>query len=101
MKRKFILSAIAVVSIVIFALLGYLFIIFMGNYVIDEEKLVMNTASKLVDEEGNEITKLYVENRELVDISDIPEYVQQAFISVEDQRFYDHHGIDIDRKSVV
>jgi len=95
MKRKFILSAIAVVSIVIFALLGYLFIIFMGNYVIDEEKLVMNTASKLVDEEGNEITKLYVENRELVDISDIPEYVQQAFISVEDQRFYDHHGIDI------
>jgi len=95
MKRKFILSAIALVSIVIFALLGYLFIIFMGNYVIDDEKLVMNTASKLVDEQGNEITKLYIENRELVDIAEIPEYVQQAFISVEDQRFYEHHGIDV------
>lgn len=95
MKRKFILSAIALVSIVIFALLGYLFIIFMGNYVIDDEKLVMDTASKLVDDQGNEITKLYIENRELVDIAEIPKYVQQAFISVEDQRFYEHHGIDV------
>ncbi|UGB31638.1 transglycosylase domain-containing protein [Metabacillus sp. B2-18] len=94
MKKKLLLSSIALVSVVIFALLGYLFIIFMGNYVIDEEKLVMNTASKLVDVEGNEITKLYIENRELVNISEVPEYVQKAFISVEDQRFYEHHGID-------
>lgn len=95
MKKKFLLSAVALVCVVIFAFLGYLFIIFMGNYVIDEEKLVMNTASKLVDEEGNEITKLYIENRELVKISEVPKHVQQAFISVEDQRFYDHYGIDV------
>ena len=80
---------------VIFALIGYLFIIFIGDYVIDEEKLVMNTASKLVDIDGNELTKIYVENRELVDLSEVPDYVQQAFVSVEDQRFYEHHGIDM------
>lgn len=95
MKRKFILSAAVLVSIIIFAFLGYLLIIFMGNYVIDEEKLVMNTASKLVDEEGQEITKLYLENRELIDITEVPNYVQQAFVAVEDQRFYQHHGIDM------
>lgn len=80
---------------VIFAFIGYLFIIFIGDYVIDEEKLVMNTASKLVDIDGNELTKIYVENRELVDLSEVPDYVQQAFVSVEDQRFYEHHGIDM------
>lgn len=95
MRKKLLLSGIFLLLTVILAFVGYLFIIFMGNYVIDEEKLVMNTASKLVDIEGNEITKLYLENRELVDISEVPDYVQQAFISVEDQRFYEHHGIDV------
>lgn len=95
MKKKLILSTIIIVSTFVLALLGYLFILFMGDYVIDEEKLVMNTASKLVDDSGNEITKLFIENRELVDINEVPEYVQQAFISVEDQRFYEHPGVDI------
>ncbi|WP_226670047.1 transglycosylase domain-containing protein [Metabacillus litoralis] len=95
MKKKFLLIGLSIVMTFIIALLGYLFIIFMGNYVIDEEKLVMNTASTLVDTDGNEITKLYLENRELVEVSEVPEYVQQAFVAVEDQRFYDHHGIDI------
>src|SRR5690606_26577532 len=60
-----------------------------------DKKLVMNSATKLVDEEGQFITKLYYENRDLVKIKDIPEYVQQAFIAVEDTRFYQHHGIDL------
>jgi penicillin-binding protein 2A len=95
MRKKLFLPVFSLFLIVILSLLGYLFIIFMGNYVIDEEKLVMNTASKLVDIEGNEITKLFLENRELVNISEIPDHVQQAFISVEDQRFYEHNGIDL------
>ncbi|OAS83967.1 MULTISPECIES: transglycosylase domain-containing protein [Metabacillus] len=95
MKKKLLLSGLTLLLTVICAFLGYLFIIFMGNYVLDEEKLVMDTASKLTDIDGNEITKLYIENRELVDISEIPDYVQQAFISVEDQRFYEHYGIDV------
>ncbi|KKI90818.1 penicillin-binding protein [Bacillus sp. SA1-12] len=95
MKKKLLLSCLILILTVAFSFLGYIFIIFMGNYVIDDEKLVMNTASKLVDIEGNEITKLYIENRELVDISEVPDHVQQAFISVEDQRFYEHHGIDM------
>ncbi|MDQ0232216.1 transglycosylase domain-containing protein [Metabacillus malikii] len=95
MKKKLLVSSIGVLFTVIIAFLGYLFIIFMGDYVLDEEKLVMNTASTLVDLEGNEITKLYIENRELVKLSEVPEHVQNAFISVEDQRFYKHHGIDV------
>lgn len=61
---------------------------------IDEKKLVFNSASKLVDPSGKEITDLYQENREIVSINKIPPTVRNAFISVEDQRFYEHHGLD-------
>jgi penicillin-binding protein 1A len=29
-----------------------------------------------------------------VPLSDVPDYVQKAFIAAEDRRFYDHHGVD-------
>ncbi|WP_370529763.1 transglycosylase domain-containing protein [Alkalihalobacillus sp. AL-G] len=86
--------AIWVLVLIAFSLLGYLGIVFAGNYVIDEKDLVMSSASKLVNENGDVITKLYAQNRELVEIEDIPEHVQQAFIAIEDRRFYDHSGID-------
>lgn len=54
----------------------------------------MDSATRLVDENGDELTKLYVKNRDLVSIDKIPKHVQQAFISIEDVRFYEHHGID-------
>ncbi|WP_273126533.1 transglycosylase domain-containing protein [Bacillus weihaiensis] len=95
MKKKLLLSLVAGIATVMIGLFGYLFIILMGDYVIDEKKLVMNTASTLVDKDGQEITKLFLENRELVDIAEVPDHVQQAFVSVEDQRFYEHHGIDM------
>ncbi|MBO9128722.1 PBP1A family penicillin-binding protein [Bacillus sp. 165] len=75
-------------------MIGYLFIVAIGNYVIDDKKLVFNSASKIVDERGEEISKLYLENREIVSIDKIPLPVQQAFIAVEDARFYEHHGLD-------
>lgn len=60
----------------------------------DEKRLVFHSSSRIVDQEGKEITKLYVENRELVHIEDIPTFVQQSFLAVEDSRFYKHHGVD-------
>lgn len=29
-----------------------------------------------------------------VDIADVPEHLKQAFIAIEDARFYEHHGVD-------
>lgn len=60
----------------------------------DEKRLVFHSSSRIVDQEGKEITKLYVENRELVHIEDIPTFVQQSFLAAEDSRFYKHHGVD-------
>ncbi|MGG0274899.1 transglycosylase domain-containing protein [Bacillus rhizoplanae] len=85
---------IGFVSIFIFAIVLYKLIIFAGDYMMDEKRLVFHSSSRIVDQEGKEITKLYVENRELVHIEDIPTFVQQSFLAVEDSRFYKHHGVD-------
>ena len=42
-----------------------------------------------------ELTRLHgAENRIWVDLDNIPEHMQQAFVALEDKRFYDHHGVD-------
>ncbi|SDO30413.1 transglycosylase domain-containing protein [Alkalicoccus daliensis] len=87
-------SIIAVLIIAITVVSVYLGIILFGNYAIDEKDLVMKESTTVVDTEGQEITRLFSENRETVSIDQIPSHVQEAFIAVEDQRFYDHTGID-------
>ena len=49
------------------------------------------------DIEGNQIQKLVStdSNRIPVTIEMVPENLQHAFVAVEDQRFYEHNGIDI------
>ncbi|HDX9611566.1 PBP1A family penicillin-binding protein [Bacillus toyonensis] len=76
------------------AIVLYKLIVLAGSYMMDEKQLVFHSSSRIVDQKGKEITKLYVENRELVPIEQIPKYVQQAFVAVEDSRFYEHQGID-------
>ena len=94
MYKKGLYAIAALAGIFLLGLIGYIIILFLGNYVIDEKKIVMDSATRLVDENGDELTKLYVKNRDLVSIDKIPKHVQQAFISIEDVRFYEHHGID-------
>ncbi len=54
-------------------------------------------ATTIYDADGN-VTQTLVgsdANRIYVDIGQIPKYVQQAFIAIEDARFYEHKGIDL------
>jgi hypothetical protein len=50
----------------------------------------------VLDDKGNRYADDYKpgQRRLSVPLSQIPEHVQQAFISVEDKRFYSHKGID-------
>ncbi|MCY9223378.1 transglycosylase domain-containing protein, partial [Bacillus licheniformis] len=68
--------------------------LFLGDYVIDEKKLIFHASSKIVDHNGEEVASLYTENRRPVSIAEVPDNVKNAFIAVEDKRFYEHHGID-------
>ncbi|GAB2533466.1 transglycosylase domain-containing protein [Gracilibacillus alcaliphilus] len=80
-------------SMFLISILGYLFIIFGGRFVFDEKAVILPTTSTVVAEDGTILGELYTENRKYVTINQIPEHVQQAFLAVEDQRFYDHAGI--------
>ncbi len=51
--------------------------------------------SYIYDREGNELTALYYDqNRIQISLDMIPPHVQNAFIAIEDERFYDHIGVD-------
>ena len=53
--------------------------------------------STIYDSEGNKMQELIASgtNRTMVTIDKIPEHVQNAFLAIEDERFYQHNGIDI------
>mgnify|MGYP000939738354 CR=1 FL=1 len=59
------------------------------------EDIVPPASSQIYDIHGNEIANIHAaENRRPVGIHEIPQNLQNAFIAVEDNRFYDHIGID-------
>ncbi|HEX7050821.1 MAG TPA: PBP1A family penicillin-binding protein [Longimicrobiales bacterium] len=58
------------------------------------DRYVPDNASRVLDRNGVELARLYSVHREIVPLHSLPEYVPQAFIAIEDQRFRQHHGID-------
>ena len=62
----------------------------------DPANLELQETSYLYDKDGNEITQLHGEqNRVVLSINEIPEHLQEAFIAMEDERFYNHFGVDV------
>lgn len=51
--------------------------------------------TKVYDRHGELIADFFIEKRTLVSLEDIPLFVRQATIAVEDARFYSHGGIDV------
>lgn len=51
--------------------------------------------SIIYDSKGNEIDRLHGdENREYATLDNIPQHMQNAVIAIEDERFYQHDGVD-------
>lgn len=52
-------------------------------------------ASRVYDENDELIDEFFLEDRKVINISEVPKVVQQAFVAAEDSRFYQHRGVDI------
>jgi penicillin-binding protein 1A len=53
--------------------------------------------SELLDVKGQPFATLATVNRRIVSIDSLPPQLPQAFIAIEDRRFYDHGGVDFRR----
>ena len=53
-----------------------------------------NLATQIISCDGKILGSYYVENRSNVRYSDLSPYLPQALVSIEDERFYQHSGID-------
>ena len=63
----------------------------------DIDIMPLGYASFLYDDHGNQLRKLAApdSNRLPVSIEQIPEDLQHAVVAIEDERFYEHNGIDL------
>ncbi|WP_422698376.1 transglycosylase domain-containing protein [Desulfofarcimen acetoxidans] len=93
--RLFLLIGLLVLLIVLGTSIGLLISIIVDLPDINIKDLKYNAATLIYDQNDNLITKIGTENRIPVKINEVPKVVQNAFLAVEDVRFYQHHGIDI------
>lgn len=60
--------------------------------------LSLNEVSVIYDNKGNYMDNVPTdERRSIISINDMPENLKNAFISIEDERFREHKGIDVKR----
>lgn len=96
--RIFILGIIAVAAIGTAAGIGTFKGVLASSPEINEKDIrPVGYSSTVYDAEGNRMTKLVAadSNRIYQTIDKIPLDLQHAFVAIEDERFYEHNGIDI------
>ena len=50
--------------------------------------------SLIFDSKGNEIGRMFVENRDPIPIEEVPSILINALLAQEDQRYFEHKGVD-------
>ncbi|WP_233531157.1 transglycosylase domain-containing protein [Paenibacillus alkalitolerans] len=96
--RKWLFGFMTIVTLGLFLFIaGYAIIYINGQNLLMEnlEKLDMAEATIVYDKNEKEMSKLFMENRELATLDEIPKKLQEAVIATEDQRFDEHAGVDL------
>src|SRR5690625_139649 len=78
----------------VLALIAYTTILYGGKLLVNEEQLTITPPTTIETEDGEIVWYLYEQFRLPVSLEQIPEHVQEAFIAIEDRRFYSHSGVD-------
>ena len=96
--KKVFLSLIILGLIATIAVATYVFITISDAPKINPSEInsLLNQTSQIVDQNGEFIEKIQtLEYRTVVDLEKMPKHLQDAFTSIEDERFYSHFGVDI------
>ena len=78
---------------------GVFFGLFGDDFEITKEELTIGAAnSVIVDQNGAVIAELSGdEKRKIISLEDMADYLPKAYVAMEDERFYQHNGVDIKR----
>ncbi|MHB1477777.1 MAG: transglycosylase domain-containing protein, partial [Coriobacteriia bacterium] len=60
----------------------------------DTDAFEVAQATKIYSADGVLLANLYLENRQVVELDEISPYLLKAVVAVEDERFYEHDGVD-------
>ena len=98
--------ALKVIAIIIIVLLvvgaGILVGMVYGNwgqdFEITEDELILSGNSVILDSDGNVLAELTGdETRKIISLEEMSDYLIDAYVAIEDERFYKHSGVDIKR----
>ncbi len=95
LEKIFVISLV-VLGVLIGGVIGFVFAAFSDMSAIKKlESYTPPIPTKIFDVKGRLIAEFYTQKRELVNYTDLPQHLINAVIAVEDNNFYEHHGIDI------
>ena len=78
---------------------GVFFGLFGDDFEITKEELTIGAAnSVIVDQNGAVVAELSGdEKRKIISLEDMADYLPKAYVAMEDERFYQHNGVDLKR----
>ena len=97
-KRSKIIKITIIVVFIVFFLMGIVIGINTHIWKMLAKDMLLNKHSIVVDTDGNNIATLGEEkDKRVVSYNDMPKNLVNAYVSIEDERFFKHHGVDLKR----
>lgn len=99
LKRVILIFFILMVLVVLAAVGMVAGVFFSDKWAITKEELISNGNSEVYDSKNNLLAVLKVEegdgNRKVITLDQMGKYTVDAYIAIEDKRFYEHSGVDL------
>ena len=97
--RISIVLVLLIILIGIAVVFAYIYGVFGNDKSLTKEDLIIKNENSMVyDRDGKLLATLVDdEKREIVTLSDMPDYLPKMYIAIEDERFYQHQGVDFKR----
>ena len=98
LKNKKLKKALFIIITIIILFYGIKLAIYTHNWKMLAKDMTLNENSIVKDLDGKDIAKIGSEKKkEVVSFDKIPNNLKNAYIAIEDERYYSHHGVDFKR----